>query len=483
MQEEARGDLNLNQTAIGGIPGNRWKRRYDPTGNWRQVEIDKLGSRWSLEDRVHDKGNRLMQVDQHEQSQQPPVEVDAAGRMTKVPLAPGNWTNVSNEVKWDAWNRIVEVQFSASVIGAYAYDALHRRIKRTASGVTWHSYFNDAWKVIEERRASHPAVAAAHYLWGLRHRDDLARRDRATTAGGSMSQRHYVLMDYHNPVAITGTTGTVQERYQFDGFGTRVVLDAGNDPIVVSAYAWSFAFQGQFEDGETGWLNYGFRYYAPGLGRFLSKDPIMEAGGNNLYRMSNNAPVNAVDWLGLGPVPNGVNIQVSNRPALRAAHETASKALAEELRKERDAIKAKQDYDKATKGKTGAQLDRMRRNGLKPPPSYKAKESCGRICKKKSDGCYYTTEYSGEYRSEDRCNVDASPACNDGDEEVGFWHTHPGGSWFSDKSNTSNKRGGDLEFSKFKNKPLTMTRETMSGSGEFETFEADPSMGFSRFQP
>jgi RHS repeat-associated protein len=289
----------INQTAIGGIPGNRWKRRYDPTGNWRQVEIDKVGGRWSLEDRVHDKGNRLMQVDQHEQSQQPPVEVDAAGRMTKVPLAPGNWTNVSNVVKWDAWNRIVEVQFSASVTGAYAYDALHRRIKRTASGVTWHSYFNDAWKVIEERRASHPAVAAAHYLWGLRHRDDLARRDRATTAGGSMSQRHYVLMDYHSPVAITGTTGTVQERYQFDGFGTRVVLNAGNTPIIVSAYAWSFAFQGQFQDEETGWLNYGFRYYAPGLGRFLSKDPIMEAGGNNLYMMAGNAPVNAVDWLGL----------------------------------------------------------------------------------------------------------------------------------------------------------------------------------------
>ena len=86
MQEEARGDLNLNQTAIGGIPGNRWRHRYDPTGNGRHVEIEKVGCCWSLENRVHDKGNRLMQVDRQGQSQQPPVEVDAAGRMTKATL-------------------------------------------------------------------------------------------------------------------------------------------------------------------------------------------------------------------------------------------------------------------------------------------------------------------------------------------------------------------------------------------------------------
>ena len=114
----------------------------------------------------------------------------------------------------------------------------------------------------------------------------------------------------------------------------------------------------------------------------------------------------------------------------------------------------------------------MRRNGLKPHPSYKAKESCGRICKKKSDGCYYTTEYSGGYRFEDRCNVDAAPACNDGDDQVGFWHTHPGGSWFSDKGTTGDGTGGDMNVVKNRKIPLTMTRETMPGSGQFETFGA-----------
>jgi RHS repeat-associated protein len=44
---------------------------------------------------------------------------------------------------------------------------------------------------------------------------------------------------------------------------------------------------------------FGRRYYSPTLGRFLSRDPIEEAGGVNLYAFVRNAPPNAVDALGL----------------------------------------------------------------------------------------------------------------------------------------------------------------------------------------
>src|SRR5690606_23958372 len=67
-----------------------------------------------------------------------------------------------------------------------------------------------------------------------------------------------------------------------------------------SHFDWEFAFQGQFEDGETGYLNYGFRYYTPG--RWLSRDPIEERGGLNLYAFVGNRPVNGVDVLGLADI-------------------------------------------------------------------------------------------------------------------------------------------------------------------------------------
>jgi RHS repeat-associated protein len=44
---------------------------------------------------------------------------------------------------------------------------------------------------------------------------------------------------------------------------------------------------------------YGYRYYSPEMGRWISRDPIEEAGGINLYGMVGNDPVNKVDYLGL----------------------------------------------------------------------------------------------------------------------------------------------------------------------------------------
>jgi RHS repeat-associated protein len=46
---------------------------------------------------------------------------------------------------------------------------------------------------------------------------------------------------------------------------------------------------------------YGFRYYDPETGRWLSRDPIAENGGLNLYAYVGNNPINYWDRLGLAP--------------------------------------------------------------------------------------------------------------------------------------------------------------------------------------
>jgi RHS repeat-associated protein len=61
----------------------------------------------------------------------------------------------------------------------------------------------------------------------------------------------------------------------------------------------SFRFGSEYFDSETELVYYNFRYYSPELGRWLSRDPIGEQGGENLYAMIGNDAVNGIDILGL----------------------------------------------------------------------------------------------------------------------------------------------------------------------------------------
>jgi RHS repeat-associated protein len=81
-----------------------------------------------------------------------------------------------------------------------------------------------------------------------------------------------------------------------------------------------FRFQGQQFDEETG-LHYNrYRYYDPGVGRFVSQDPIGLRGGGNLFAYAPN-PMGWIDPIGLTnnktnpacPSCSGANSDVSNK--------------------------------------------------------------------------------------------------------------------------------------------------------------------------
>jgi RHS repeat-associated protein len=89
-----------------------------------------------------------------------------------------------------------------------------------------------------------------------------------------------------NPVAAS---------YEYSPFGELLRVEG---PY---AAANPFRFSSKFTDDETGLVCYGLRYYNPALGRFLNRDPIGEAGGENLYAFVGNGPVNRLDVLGANP--------------------------------------------------------------------------------------------------------------------------------------------------------------------------------------
>ena len=60
-----------------------------------------------------------------------------------------------------------------------------------------------------------------------------------------------------------------------------------------------FRFSSEVWDGALGLVYYNWRHYNPLDGRFISRDPIEERGGLNLYGFVGNDPVNRWDALGL----------------------------------------------------------------------------------------------------------------------------------------------------------------------------------------
>jgi RHS repeat-associated protein len=293
VSHAARGSINLNMTAISGVPESAQSWDYDPTGNWRGYYTAANGAVTLDQHRVHDRGNRLTQIEDSPNN----MILDRVGRMRQAaPDVSGDWDG-KLEITWDAWSRITSVKDNDEVVGEYTYDGLTRRVTREVGEETLHSYFNNQWRPLEERKDSE-TTAALSYLWGERHRDDLVRRDRAV-GGTSLNETRYILMDYFNPASITDEDGVVTERYAFSAFGVRSILYPDFTVRSSSECGMEFGFQGQFLDKESALMNYGYRYYAPYLGRWTCKDPVIEEGGFNLYKMVGNQAVNHVDFMGL----------------------------------------------------------------------------------------------------------------------------------------------------------------------------------------
>lgn len=77
-----------------------------------------------------------------------------------------------------------------------------------------------------------------------------------------------------------------------------LAIDIGFASVTYST-AISYLISAKYTDNETGLLYYGFRYYQPSTGRWISRDPIGENGGTILYVYCANNSLEWVDAFGL----------------------------------------------------------------------------------------------------------------------------------------------------------------------------------------
>ncbi|HFT8659007.1 TPA: RHS repeat-associated core domain-containing protein, partial [Enterobacter cloacae] len=74
------------------------------------------------------------------------------------------------------------------------------------------------------------------------------------------------------------------------------------------------------ERDATGLYHYGYRYYQPWSGRWLSADPAGTVDGLNLFRMCRNNPVTLKDENGLAPTHGGGPFSAPHTNHIAAAH-------------------------------------------------------------------------------------------------------------------------------------------------------------------
>ena len=122
---------------------------------------------------------------------------------------------------------------------------------------------------------------------------------RKRSVAGTLDETRYLLKDYLDPAAVIDTSAAVVERFGYDAFGPVRFMDAAFATRAASTTGWNFLFHAEFLDADSGLYNYGYRYLHPQLGRWLSRDPIAEEGGLNLYGFVGNAGISRLDMLGL----------------------------------------------------------------------------------------------------------------------------------------------------------------------------------------
>jgi len=225
---------------------------------------------------------------------------DADGNL----IQDGHWTYT-----WDGENRLVTMQALDSLPSAaklrveYEYDWRGRRIGKTVKAWSASTYTNayvlkflyDGWNLVAELDANNVLVRS--YLWGT---DLSGSFQGAGGVGGLLAINvatngvHFPAYDGNGNIAglISSASGAITARYEYGPFA---------EPIRVSgqvARAMPLRFSTKYLDDETGLYYYGYRYYNSSMGRWLSRDPIGERGGKNLYGFGRNSPITGVDPLG-----------------------------------------------------------------------------------------------------------------------------------------------------------------------------------------
>jgi RHS repeat-associated protein len=190
---------------------------------------------------------------------------------------------------------------------SYGWDAKHRLISITDKGNGKRSEFaydgQSRLSVIREYGGPGAGGVETRLLWCedkvCQKRDNWDRPLARYLDEGEIQQGRtlYYVRDHLGSIRdLVSATGSPLGRMDYGPYGEEEFT--GGE---VSEHRYA----GMFRHGETGFYITHYRIYDPWMGRWLSRDPIGEAGGVNLYAYANGNPISLTDPDGLSPLLPG----------------------------------------------------------------------------------------------------------------------------------------------------------------------------------
>jgi RHS repeat-associated protein len=186
----------------------------------------------------------------------------------------------TNTYQWDAENRLIKIIYPGTGnYSQFAYDGLDRCVRITEYGggllSSTKQFLFDGGAMMEARDAS----------------SNLLNQYFALGQGRSGSTYFHTKVSLGSISEITDDSGTLQALYINDFYGRVTKIGGG--------LSSDFQFADYYQHAASGLNLTAHRAYNSSLGRWMSRDPIEEVGGANLYAYVLNEPVSWSDPLGL----------------------------------------------------------------------------------------------------------------------------------------------------------------------------------------
>tara|TARA_R100000027_G_scaffold17378_2_gene12564 strand:- start:465 stop:6296 length:5832 start_codon:yes stop_codon:yes gene_type:complete len=239
------------------------------------------------------------------------------GEKSLIHDASGNLTQDARwNYRWNADNRLVGMETRSPLITAgapdvemtFAYDSEGRRVRKVVEidGVVEDDlcYLWDGWLLLAEIDGAN-GMPERTYAWGA----DVGASLRASGGvGGLAFARDWERLE--TTVPLYGSNGNVRGYWSVDEETLVAEYDYGafGEPLQVNIDGdreLPFGFSTKYTDSFSGLLYYGFRYYDPETGRWLSRDPLGEFSALNIYAFISNDPLNDFDLIGLTSYKGG----------------------------------------------------------------------------------------------------------------------------------------------------------------------------------